>query len=211
MTITQTTPPGTGEMRGAQAALDVMLTDAALFPRRRFVPAGSTLKLGVALARRPTRVAKRVGESAARLASVARGTDAVEPARGDRRFADPAWTDGRVFKRLMQTYLVVGSTVDGLIDDADLDLQDERRVRFGAENVLDALAPSNFPLTNPTALQLGVKTRGASFARGARNLSRTTSPARHACRRTSTARASRWREPGADVRGRWCCARTCSS
>ena len=75
-----------------------------------------------------------------------------------------------MFRRLMQTYLVAGSTVDALIDDAGLDLQDERRVRFAAENVLDALAPSNFPLTNPTALRLGVKTRGASFARGARNL-----------------------------------------
>jgi polyhydroxyalkanoate synthase subunit PhaC len=42
-------------------------------------------------------------------------------------------------------------------------------VRFAADNVLDALAPSNFPLTNPTAIQLAVKTRGASFARGARN------------------------------------------
>jgi polyhydroxyalkanoate synthase len=169
MTITKTIPNGKGEARGAQAALDVMLTDAALFPRRRFLPAGSTVKLGVKLARRPRTVARRIGSAAGRLASVARGTDAVAPARGDRRFADAAWSDSAVFRRLMQGYLVAGSTVDALIEDADLDLQDERRVRFAADNVLDALAPSNFPLTNPTAIQLAVKTRGASFARGARN------------------------------------------
>ena len=170
MTITKTIPNGKGEVRGAQAALDVMLTDAALLRRRRFLPVGSTVRLGARLARHPQTVARRLGESAGRLAGVARGTDEVAPARGDRRFADAAWRDSSVFRRVMQTYLVAGSTVDALIDDADLDIQDERRVRFAAENVLDALAPSNFPLTNPTALRLGVKTRGASFARGARNL-----------------------------------------
>ncbi|HEY3191091.1 MAG TPA: hypothetical protein VGJ70_26595, partial [Solirubrobacteraceae bacterium] len=89
MTIPKTIPTGAGEARAAQAALDVMLTDAALYPRRRFVPVGSTVKLGVKLARHPRTVAHRVGEAAGRLAGVARGTDAVAPARGDRRFADP--------------------------------------------------------------------------------------------------------------------------
>jgi polyhydroxyalkanoate synthase subunit PhaC len=161
-----------GEVRGAQAALDVMLTDAALVPRRRFLPVGSAVKLGARLAARPGTVARRVGGAAGGLARVTRGTDAVRPAPGDRRFADPAWGDSAVFRRLMQGYLVAGSTVDALIDDARLDLQDERRVRFAAENALDALAPSNFPITNPIALRTAVETRGASLARGARNLAR---------------------------------------
>jgi polyhydroxyalkanoate synthase subunit PhaC len=161
-----------GEVRGAHAALDVMLTDAALYPRRRFLPGGSAVRLGARLARRPRTVARRLGASAERLAQVARGTDVVRPARGDRRFADPAWGESAVFRRLMQGYLVTGATVDALIDDAGLDVQDERRVRFAAGNVLDALAPSNFPLTNPIALRTAVATRGASLARGARNLAR---------------------------------------
>ena len=172
MTFPKTIPTGAGERRGAQAALDVMLTDAALYPRRRFLPVGSTVKLGASLIRRPGSVARRMGETAGRLASVMRGTDAVAPAPADRRFADPAWAENPVFRRLMQTYLVAGSTVDALIGDADLDIQDERRVRFAADNVVDALSPSNFPLTNPTALRTAAETRGASLARGARNFAR---------------------------------------
>jgi polyhydroxyalkanoate synthase len=72
----------------------------------------------------------------------------------------------------MQGYLALGEALDGLIDDAELDLQDERRVRFAVENVVSALAPTNYPLTNPEALKRAIDTGGVSFLRGARNLVR---------------------------------------
>ena len=34
-----------------------------------------------------------------------------------------------------------------------LEWSDERRLRFTLDNVVDALAPSNFPLTNPAVLK----------------------------------------------------------
>ncbi len=72
----------------------------------------------------------------------------------------------------MQAYLAAGHTLDELIEDAELDLQEERRVRFAAENVFDALAPTNFPWSNPAALKAVIETGGANFARGARNFAR---------------------------------------
>src|SRR3712207_889860 len=72
----------------------------------------------------------------------------------------------------MQAYLAIGEALDGAIDEAELDLQDERRVRFAVENVLNAAAPTNYPLSNPAALKRAIDTGGVSFARGARNLVR---------------------------------------
>ena len=45
-------------------------------------------------------------------------------------------------------------------------------MRFALENVHDALAPTNYLLTNPAALRATVDERGANLVRGARNLAR---------------------------------------
>ena len=68
----------------------------------------------------------------------------------------------------MQGYLAVGETVDGVISDAELDWQTERQARFAASNVLDALAPTNFPWSNPVALRAIVDEGGANLVRGGR-------------------------------------------
>ena len=73
-----------------------------------------------------------------------------------------------MFSRLVQGYLAAGRTLDGVLQDARLDVQDERRVRFALENLHDAAAPSNYLLTNPVALRTTVQERGANLVRGAR-------------------------------------------
>src|SRR5262249_24062382 len=45
----------------------------------------------------------------------------------------------------------------------------ERQARFAVGNVLDAIAPSNFPLTNPAVVKQIVDEGGANLLRGARN------------------------------------------
>jgi polyhydroxyalkanoate synthase len=152
--------------RDLSAPLDVLLTEATYSPRHRFFAADATLKLGTSLARRPRAIAGRVTGLARELGRVATGGSALAPARGDRRFGDEAWTGNPVFHRLMQAYLATGEAVDGLIRDARLDLQTERRVRFPVENLVDALAPTNFPWSNPAAITAAVSTRGRSFVRG---------------------------------------------
>ena len=91
----------------------------------------------------------------------------MRPGR-DRRFADPAWESNWLLRRLLQGYLSVGATVDGLIADAELDWRSEHQARFVAANVLDALAPSNFPWSNPAVLKAIVDEGGANLVRGAR-------------------------------------------
>ena len=43
-------------------------------------------------------------------------------------------------------------------------------MRFAAENVLDALAPTNFPALNPAALKATLDTGGRNLVQGTANL-----------------------------------------
>jgi polyhydroxyalkanoate synthase subunit PhaC len=166
-TARKRSPDGASE--AAQAALDVMLTDAAVGGPSRFVRPGAAVSLAAGLARRPGRPVRRLGGLGAELARVAAGRSDVRPAKRDRRFADPAWQSSWLFRRLLQTHLAVGEAVDGLISDAELDWRHERQARFTAGNVLDALAPSNFPWSNPTVIKESVDQGGVNLLRGARN------------------------------------------
>ena len=157
---------------GAGAGLEELLTDAALGPVRRMLPGRATAKLAAELVRRPEAVVRRGAGLAGELARIGAGRSDLEPDKRDRRFADPGWRANPAFKRLLQGYLATGRAVDGLICDAELDWASERRVRVQAENLLDALAPSNAPLTNPAVLKAVIDTGGRNFARGARNFVR---------------------------------------
>jgi polyhydroxyalkanoate synthase len=158
---------------GAGAALDVLLTEAAVAPRwRRFVHPGAATAVTAGLARHPDRAARRLTELGGELARVAAGRSALRPAKGDRRFGDPAWETSWLLRRALQAYLAAGGTLDALISDADADWRSERQARFAATNVLDALAPTNFPWSNPAVLKDIVDHGGAGLARGMRQLVR---------------------------------------
>jgi polyhydroxyalkanoate synthase len=164
-----TTVHHSGARAGAQAGLDVLLTDAVVGRgTRRFIQPRAVAAVGAGVARHPLNVARRASSLATDLARVAAGRSEQAPPKGDRRFADQAWEKNWLLRRVMQSYLTVGETVDGVITDADLDWQTERQARFAASNVLDALAPTNFPLTNPSVLRAVVDEGGANFVRGAR-------------------------------------------
>jgi polyhydroxyalkanoate synthase subunit PhaC len=162
--------PATGGRAAASAALEVLLTDAAVGGRTRLLQPRAASRVIGGLARRPGAVARRTGHLAGDLARVAAGRSEREPAKGDRRFADRAWSENWLLRRLLQGYLAVGETVDELISDAGLDWRTERQARFAAGNVLDAAAPSNFPLTNPVVLREIVDRGGVNLADGARRL-----------------------------------------
>ncbi|HVK27765.1 MAG TPA: alpha/beta fold hydrolase [Nocardioides sp.] len=152
------------------APLDVLLVDAALGPVRRFLPDMSTARWAVSLARRPRLTARRLGGLAAESAKVVAGTSEITPRRGDRRFADTGWTENPLLRRLVQLYLAGGRTVDQLVDDAELDPRDRKRVRFMVENIVEAMAPSNVPLVNPASAKAVIDTAGLSLVRGGTQL-----------------------------------------
>jgi polyhydroxyalkanoate synthase subunit PhaC len=72
----------------------------------------------------------------------------------------------------VQAYLATTRTADQLIEDAALGWRDGARVRFLAENVEEALAPSNLPLVNPASAKAAIGSRGLSLVRGGMSLLR---------------------------------------
>ena len=156
----------------AGAALDLLLTEAGLGTRERFLPGRETLRFVTRLARRPGRVVRRGSALTGELAKVVAGRSELKLPRGDRRFLDPAWSASWIYRRLLQAYLAVDATVDGVIGDAELDWADDRKLRFIAQNIVDALAPANAPLVNPEVIKGAIDTGGLNFVRGARQFAR---------------------------------------
>ena len=165
-------PPGSAETADQAAPLDALLADAALGTFRRLAPDASAAKFAAALARRPYTTGRRLNSLAAELVRIGAGTSALAPDRRDRRFADPAWTGNALLRRIVQSHLAAGQTAGQLIQDAGLGPRDEKRVRFGAGNLIEALSPSNVPLVNPSSAKAAIDTGGLSLARGGRSLLR---------------------------------------
>jgi polyhydroxyalkanoate synthase len=147
-----------------------MLSEAAAGGPPRFLAPGAAVKVGAGLVRHPRRIAARAGQLSADIARAAAGRSQHTPAKGDRRFADQAWDENWLLRRVLESYLAVGETVDGLISDAGVDWRAERRARLAAGNVLDALAPTNFPWSNPNVMREIINSGGANLVRGGRQL-----------------------------------------
>ena len=160
----------TAKLAESAPPLDVLLVDGALGPVRRFAPDMSTAKWAVSLARNPGLTARRLGGLGAEAGRILIGSSTVAPQRGDRRFSDVAWTENPMLKRLVQLYLAGGQTVEQLVIDADIEPRDRKRVRFFLENLVEASAPSNIPLVNPTSAKAVIDTAGLSLVRGGKQL-----------------------------------------
>jgi polyhydroxyalkanoate synthase len=104
------------------------------------------------------------------LADVTIGRSTVQPAKGDKRFAHPAWAHNPIYRRLVQAYLVDATAVMRLVDEVDLDQKSRERARFALTLLVEALAPTNTLAGNPSALAKAVETRGRSLLTGLRHL-----------------------------------------
>ncbi|MDQ6784816.1 MAG: alpha/beta fold hydrolase [Actinomycetota bacterium] len=152
------------------APLDLLLSDAATGPLRRFLPGSATAWFGLGLARRPVPVTKTLGRLSLELTKIGLRRSYLEADPKDKRFAEPAWRNQPGLRAMLQAYLAVGRAVGELRDTADLEGADATEVDFALGNVLDALAPSNNPFLNPLAYKAVLDTGGRSVARGVRNL-----------------------------------------
>jgi len=63
---------------------------------------------------------------ATELGRVLLGTSTLAPAKRDRRFTDPAWSQNPLFRRLVQAYLATTGSLDALVDDLDAHVEDHR-------------------------------------------------------------------------------------
>ncbi|PEQ13030.1 class I poly(R)-hydroxyalkanoic acid synthase [Novosphingobium sp. PC22D] len=91
--------------------------------------------------------------------------------RKDRRFADPAWRRQPFFAVLHQLYLLLSEHLVGTAEALDdLEPARKRQLVFATKMLVDSLSPSNFPMTNPIALEMAVETKGESLVRGLEHL-----------------------------------------
>jgi polyhydroxyalkanoate synthase subunit PhaC len=122
-----------------------------------------------ALVTQPTVAAASWTNFVGSLAKIVTGAADEKPDPRDKRFADPTWTKSRPHAALWQTYAALGSAVNEFVEKAELSNVDRRRARLASSILIDALAPSNMLLVNPTAMRQIVDTDGESLIRGANN------------------------------------------
>jgi polyhydroxyalkanoate synthase len=91
-------------------------------------------------------------------------------ASNDRRFDAEEWETLPFFRLLKQSYLINSQWLRDLLEGAALEPTVKRRLSFVLRQCLDALAPTNFPATNPEAIKLALASRGATFAAGLAHL-----------------------------------------
>jgi polyhydroxyalkanoate synthase subunit PhaC len=124
--------------------------------------------------RQGTTVTREAGRLGVELTRIAWGLSDVAPAKGDRRFTDPAWTSNPVFRMIQQTYLASAQALDRVVAQLGEGASGTRveQARFAASIMTSAAAPTNFLVTNPAALKHAFDTGGMSLVRGARNFAR---------------------------------------
>ncbi|MCW2664567.1 MAG: poly(3-hydroxyalkanoate) synthetase [Mycobacterium sp.] len=165
---------GTGTTKPDELAapLDLLLTSATKPFASRMMPNATWSHFGANLAKQPGAVAGRLGALTRELGGIAVGKSHRAPARSDKRFADQAWQQNPLLRRVMQAYLAGAETAEGLLADAQLDWRDGERMRFVVDNFVEGLAPSNNPLISPLGWKALIDTGGLSAVRGARAFAR---------------------------------------
>lgn len=128
---------------------------------------GTAGDLWLRTAQQPLALAKAAFGFWGEMARVVSGSsEKREPEPGDRRFADKAYTDNPLYSRLLQTYLAWRASLKGFAEEAQLNDKE----RFLLDQLVEAAAPTNTLLGNPTALRTAVETKGDSLVKGAKNV-----------------------------------------
>ena len=110
------------------------------------------------------------GNSVRRLAGE-EAASVIAPAPRDKRFADPEWKSNQFFDFILQLYLLTTRWANDLVRDAEgLDPHTRKKAAFYVQQVTNAIAPSNFVLTNPEVLRETLTSNGDNLVRGMKML-----------------------------------------
>src|SRR5436190_3689670 len=95
----------------------------------------------------------------------------AEPTKGDKRFRHEDWEEHFLFDYIKQSYLITARWLHDAVDNVEgLDDATKRKVNFFTRQYIDALAPSNFALTNPEVFRETIATGGQNLVKGLNNL-----------------------------------------
>ncbi|WP_247646276.1 hypothetical protein [Deefgea sp. CFH1-16] len=93
--------------------------------------------------------------------------DLVEPQPDDPRFSDPIWSESPFWDSVKEYYLFQTRWMqNSLYATPGLTEGERRKSAFWLRQWLNALAPNNFLLGNPTALNKAIATQGESLWQG---------------------------------------------
>ncbi|MEM1398621.1 MAG: class I poly(R)-hydroxyalkanoic acid synthase, partial [Pseudomonadota bacterium] len=95
----------------------------------------------------------------------------ISPEKGDRRFKDAAWDESTLFDFIKQSYLLSARWIQKTANEVDgLDNKTAQKIDFYTRQFVDAMAPSNFVVTNPEVLRATLESGGENLVHGLQNL-----------------------------------------
>lgn len=95
----------------------------------------------------------------------------IAPEKGDRRFRDESWDENQLFDFVKQSYLLTARWMQSTVRDVEgMDPKTAKKVDFYTRQFVDAMAPSNFVMTNPEVLRATLESGGENLVNGLENL-----------------------------------------
>ncbi|MDJ0921260.1 MAG: class I poly(R)-hydroxyalkanoic acid synthase [Henriciella sp.] len=163
----------------AQGLISDMMTSGAASPlsSQRPDPMGgldAKMKIGAALARHPEKAGHAMMTLMQGWMNLFQSMATKSALPRDRRFADPEWTENPAFDFMRRAWQLNSDWLNGLIDsvDGDVDEETKAKARFFANQMTEAMAPTNLLATNPAALRAMMESSGQSVLEGLRNARR---------------------------------------
>ncbi|MGH6736245.1 MAG: PHA/PHB synthase family protein [Methyloceanibacter sp.] len=91
----------------------------------------------------------------------------VEPEPGDNRFKDPDWSSSQFFDFWKQAYLITSRWAEDVTRNTEgVDEKTRKKALFYLDQMLAALSPSNYPLTNPEVVRATLATNAENLVQG---------------------------------------------
>ncbi|HVL76365.1 MAG TPA: class I poly(R)-hydroxyalkanoic acid synthase [Noviherbaspirillum sp.] len=88
------------------------------------------------------------------------------PTIADRRFGSPEWQSNPLSAFHAAVYLLNARFLNALADAVQASPRARQKIKFAVQQMVDAMSPANFLVSNPEAQQKLIETKGESLAKG---------------------------------------------
>ncbi|WP_235952890.1 class I poly(R)-hydroxyalkanoic acid synthase [Noviherbaspirillum galbum] len=92
------------------------------------------------------------------------------PAIADKRFSAPVWQANPLHAFNAAVYLLNSRFLLAMADAVEAKPRAKQKIRFAVQQLVDAMSPANFLVTNPEAQQKIIESKGESLAKGITNM-----------------------------------------
>jgi polyhydroxyalkanoate synthase len=88
------------------------------------------------------------------------------PVISDKRFSGPEWQSNSMCAFSAATYLLNARFLLEMAEAVEATARTKQKIRFSVQQIVDAMSPANFFVTNPEAQQKLIETKGGSLVKG---------------------------------------------